>query len=34
MKLNILELDIESGKFGEPRRLALEHQKKIGNSHQ
>lgn len=31
MKLNILELDIESGKFGEPRRLALEHQKKIGN---
>ena len=30
MKLNNLELDIETGKFGEPRRLALEHQKKIG----
>ena len=30
MKLNNLELEIESGKFGEPRRLALEHQKKVG----
>ena len=31
MKLNELEKEIELGKFGDPRRLALEHQKKLGN---
>ena len=30
MKLNELEKEIESGKYGEPRRFALKHQKKVG----
>ena len=30
MELNNFELEIQSGKLGEPRRLAIEHQIQIG----